>query len=223
MGKPLISKNDVIFAISQSGETADTLEAIRVGKENGALTIGIVNGVGSSIARETDAGIYLHAGPEIGVASTKAFTCQTAVLLMVALHLGQQRGQISPEDFEKYCRDMAASSGSGTEIKHAAVTLVERFLPVVVVAFKSSPLYADLKDSIMDLRERKAAIIVLTDEGNTDFDGIASFVIPCPQTSMVLEPLISVVPLQLLSYHIAQLRGCEIDQPKNLAKSVTVE
>lgn len=277
--KPLISKNDVIFAISQSGETADTLEAIRVGKENGALTIGVVNGVGSSIARETDAGIYLHAGPEIGVASTKAFTCQTAVLLMVALHLGQQRGQISSEDFQKYCCDMAsipdalqswlpsldaqsrkiskyfrlasnslfagcgvhhpvalegalklkeisyihAEGFPGTEIKHAAVTLVERFLPIFIVAFKSSPVYADLKDSIMDLKERKAAILVLTDEGNTDFDGVASFVIPCPKTSMVLEPLISVVPLQLLSYHIAQMRGCEIDQPKNLAKSVTVE
>merc|ERR1712007_345853 len=104
----------------------------------------------------------------------------------------------------------------GTEIKYAAVTLVERFLPVFIVAFKSSPVYDDLKDSM-------AAIIVLTDEGNTDFDGVASFVIPCPRTSMVLEPLISVVPLQLLSYHIAQMRGCEIDQPKNLAKSVTVE
>lgn len=111
----------------------------------------------------------------------------------------------------------------GTEIKHAAVTLVERFLPIFVVAFRSSPVYADLKESILDLKERKAAIIVLTDEGNTDFDGVASFVIPCPKTSMVLEPLLSVVPLQLLSYHIAQMRGCEIDQPKNLAKSVTVE
>jgi len=276
---PLISKSDVVFAISQSGETADTLEAIRVAKNNGAMTIGIVNGVGSSIARETDAGVYLHAGPEIGVASTKAFTCQTTVLLMVALNLAHRRGTISEAKFQKYCLACQAIPDSlaawlpaldiqckgiakyfrlatnslftgsgvhfpvalegalklkeisyihaegfpGTELKHHGMTLVERFLPVFIIALKSSPAYTGIKDSVLELKERRAAIIVLTEDGNSDFDGIASFVIHCPATEPLLEPLITVIPMQLLSYYIAQMRGCEIDQPRNLAKSVTVE
>jgi glucosamine 6-phosphate synthetase-like amidotransferase/phosphosugar isomerase protein len=277
--KPLISRGDCIFAISQSGETADTLEAIKMAKENGALTIGIVNGVGSSIARGTDAGVYLHAGPEIGVASTKAFSCQTAMVIMIALRLAHRKGLMDDEELERnlsamealpstleqwlpqlneQTRDIAryfrlasnalfcgcgvhfpvalegalklkeisyihAEGFPGAEIKHAALTLVERFLPVFLVAFSSSPSYQEVRESVTDLRERRAAVIVLTEEGNEDFDGLASFVIRCPRTEVPLEPLLSVIPMQLLSYHIAQMRGCEIDQPKNLAKSVTVE
>lgn len=277
--KPLISSRDVLLCVSQSGETADTLEAIRVAQAAGATTIGVVNGVGSSIARETDAGIYLHAGPEIGVASTKAFTCQTAVLLMLALKIAEHRGTLTNQEFETHCSALSsipatleawlpsldlqsraiskyfrlaanslfagcgvhfpvalegalklkeisyihAEGFPGSELKHAALALVEKFIPVFVIAFRSSPNYQQVKESIIDLKARRAAIVVLTEDGNADFDELANFIIHCPRTELVLEPLISVIPMQLLSYHIAHMRGCEIDQPKNLAKSVTVE
>ncbi|CAE8616869.1 unnamed protein product [Polarella glacialis] len=276
---PVIGKDDVIIAISQSGETADTLEAIKMAKKNNAITVGIVNVVGSSIARETDAGIYLHAGPEIGVASTKAFTGQVIALLMVALRLATERGVMSDEVLDSYCEALnalpdkleswfkdlndqikviskyfrlasnALFSGCGihfpvalegalklkeisyihaegfpaAEIRHGALTLIRNFVPVVCIAMKSDPAYEQVKAQISEFRAKDAAVIVLTDQENNDFNGIASFVIRCPATKLELEPLIVAIPLQLLSYYIADERGCSIDQPRNLAKSVTVE
>lgn len=277
--RPLISADDVIIAVSQSGETADTLEAIKIAKEHKALTVGVVNVVGSSIARNTDAGVYLHAGPEIGVASTKAFTGQVAALLMIALSLGARRGTLLPPQLDAYCDAMSAVPdqieawlellvkqvkviskyfrlasnvlfcGCGiqfpvslegalklkeisyihaegfpaAEIKHGPLTLVRGFIPVVVIAMRSDPAYAQVKANIQELKSRDAALIVLTDDGNDDFRRVASFVIHCPPTKLELEPLLAALPLQLLSYYIADMRGCSIDQPRNLAKSVTVE
>eukprot|EP00933_Yihiella_yeosuensis_P038505 TRINITY_DN32433_c0_g1_i1.p1 TRINITY_DN32433_c0_g1~~TRINITY_DN32433_c0_g1_i1.p1 ORF type:complete len:647 (+),score=85.04 TRINITY_DN32433_c0_g1_i1:67-2007(+) len=277
--KPLIYPSDVVIAISQSGETADTLEAIKISKEHKALTIGIVNVVGSSIARETDSGVYLHAGPEIGVASTKAFTCQVLLCLLVALRLGTERNLLGDDELDRYCRALneipdsienwlktlpdqsreiskylrlannALFCGSGihfpvalegalklkeisyihaegfpaAEINHSAFTLIDNFLPVICVAMKSDPAYCEGKGLIKKFRERNAQVLVITDEGNDDFAGDANFLISCPATMKELEPLIISVPLQLLSYYIAHQRGCSIDQPRNLAKSVTVE
>jgi len=277
--KPLISSGDCLLAISQSGETADTLEAIKIAKQHEALTIGIVNVVGSSIARETDAGIYLHAGPEIGVASTKAFTGQVVALLLLALRLGEKRGVLSQEKLHSYCEalqtlpdnlekwlpDLSQQtniiskyfrlasntffSGSGihfpvalegalklkeisyihaegfpaAEIRHGPVTLIKNFVPVVCVAMRSDPAYEESKKMVKEFREKDAAVLVITDDGNTDFDNVAHFVIRCPDVQSELQPLLSVIPLQLLSYYIADMRGCSIDQPRNLAKSVTVE
>eukprot|EP00428_Durinskia_dybowskii_P058013 CAMPEP_0170327152 /NCGR_PEP_ID=MMETSP0116_2-20130129/64460_1 /TAXON_ID=400756 /ORGANISM="Durinskia baltica, Strain CSIRO CS-38" /LENGTH=645 /DNA_ID=CAMNT_0010580223 /DNA_START=15 /DNA_END=1952 /DNA_ORIENTATION=- len=277
--RPLIFPEDVIIAISQSGETADTLEAIRIAKESQALTIGVVNVVGSSIARATDAGVYLHAGPEIGVASTKAFTGQVVAVLMIALQLAVQRKAITQAQLDSYCDALDAIPGmietwlepldqqikviakyfrlasnalfcgsgvqmpvalegalklkeisyihaegfSAAEVKHGALTLIRNFIPVVCIAMRSDPAYQAVKSSIAVFREKDAALIVLTDEGNDDFKGVASFVIHCPSSKLEFEPLIAAVPLQLLSYYIADMRGCSIDQPRNLAKSVTVE
>jgi len=277
--RPLIYPQDVVIAISQSGETADTLEAIRIAKEHKALTIGVVNVVGSSIARNTDAGVYLHAGPEIGVASTKAFTGQVVAVLMIALKLAVQRKVMSPADVDSYCdalmavpdaiqrwlepldRQMkviakyfrlasnALFCGSGiqhpvalegalklkeisyihaegfsaAEVKHGPLTLVRDFIPVVCIAFKSDPAYEALKMHMEEFKSKDAALIVLTDEGNEDFADTASFIIHCPSSKLEFEPLFAAVPLQLLSYYIADMRGCSIDQPRNLAKSVTVE
>jgi len=277
--RPLLSAEDVVVAISQSGETADTLEAIKIAKESRALTIGIVNVVGSSIGRETDAGVYLHAGPEIGVASTKAFTGQVVAILMIALQLAFQRGCMSEEELDGYCDALnnvpdaiqrwldplgkqikviskyfrlasnALFCGTGihfpvalegalklkeisyihaegfpaSEMKHGPLTLVRSFLPVICIAMKSDPAYEQIKANIQELQAKDAALIVLTDEGNNDFRRTASFVIHCPITKQELEPLTAVVPLQLLAYYIADMRGCSIDQPRNLAKSVTVE
>jgi len=277
--RPLISSQDVVIAISQSGETADTLEAIRVAKEYKALTIGIVNAVGSTIARDTAAGMYLHAGPEIGVASTKAFTCQVAALLMLALRLGHHLEVLSAEAMDEYCGAFAklpalveewmpslsenipiiakyfrlatnalfcgtgvhfpsalegalklkeisyihAEGFPGSEIKHGAYTLVRNFIPIVMIAMRSDPAYEQILLSAKDVQAKRAALIVLTDEGNDDFVGIANFLIHCPATMMPFEPIIAAVPMQLLSYFIADMRGCSIDQPRNLAKSVTVE
>lgn len=277
--KPLISASDTLLAISQSGETADTLEAIKIAKEFKALTIGIVNVVGSSIARETDAGIYLHAGPEIGVASTKAFTGQVIALLLLALRLGHKRGVLSQETLNSYCESLqqvpdsierwlselseqtkviskyfrlasnALFSGSGimfpvalegalklkeisyihaegfpvSEIRHGPLTLVKNFVPVVCVAMRSDPAYEEVKDMVHEFRSKDAAVIVITEEDNKDFDKVAHFVIRCPVAKFELQPLIYTIPMQLLSYYIADMRGCSIDQPRNLAKSVTVE
>jgi len=277
--RPLISKEDVVIAISQSGETADTLEAIRIAKKHKALTIGIVNVVGSSIARDTSAGAYLHAGPEIGVASTKAFTCQVVAMLMIALQLGSHRGVIGQDEMTGFCESLSsvpdlierwlkplneqvhgiskylrlastclfcgcgaqfpvalegalklkeisyihAEGFTAAEIRHAPTTLIKGFMPVVVIAMSSDPSYSHIKEHISELGSKDAALIVITDEGNDDFKRIASFVIHCPCTKIEFQPLLSVVPLQLLSYHIADMRGCSIDQPRNLAKSVTVE
>jgi len=277
--RPLIFPEDVVIAISQSGETADTLEAIRIAKESQALTIGIVNVVGSSIARHTDAGVYLHAGPEIGVASTKAFTGQVMAVLLVALQLAIQRNTISQEQLDSYCDALDgipdrieqwlepldkqtkfiakyfrlasnalfcgcgvmfpvalegalklkeisyihAEGFSAAEVKHGPQTLIRNFIPVVCIAMKSDPAYQAVKEHVSEFREKDAAVIVLTDEGNDDFKGVASFVIHCPASKLEFEPLFAAVPLQLLSYYIADMRGCSIDQPRNLAKSVTVE
>lgn len=277
--KPLICDSDCLIAISQSGETADTLEAIKMAKEHKALTIGVVNVVGSSIARETDCGMYLHAGPEIGVASTKAFTCQVIALLLMALRLGKQRGALSEEMLNMYCAALnavpdsiekwmsslteqtqvisknlrlatnALFSGMGvhfpvalegalklkeisyihaegfpaSEIRHGGITLIRNFVPVICIAMRSDPAYEQIKQMVRDFRHKGAALLVLTDDGNTDFAGVAHFTLCCPATKLEMQPLISCIPLQLLSYHIADMRGCSIDQPRNLAKSVTVE
>eukprot|EP00929_Paragymnodinium_shiwhaense_P112122 TRINITY_DN80378_c0_g1_i1.p1 TRINITY_DN80378_c0_g1~~TRINITY_DN80378_c0_g1_i1.p1 ORF type:complete len:665 (-),score=139.36 TRINITY_DN80378_c0_g1_i1:140-2134(-) len=277
--RPLLCPEDVIIAISQSGETADTLEAVRIGQAFKALTIGVVNGVGSSIARLTEAGTYLHAGPEIGVASTKAFTGQVITLTMIGLQLAAYRKTLSQAQVDEYCTALSdvpkliedwleplnaqvklmakyfrlatnvlfcgcgvhfpvalegalklkeisyihAEGFPAAEIKHGPLTLIRGFVPVVVIAMRSDPAYRQIQANLKDLRSKDAALIVITDEGNEDFARVASFVIHCPQTKMHLEPLIAVVPLQLLSYHIADMRGCSIDQPRNLAKSVTVE
>ncbi|CAJ1410741.1 unnamed protein product [Effrenium voratum] len=277
--KPLICQSDCLIAISQSGETADTLEAIKMAKQYKALTIGIVNVVGSSIARETDAGMYLHAGPEIGVASTKAFTCQVIAVLLMALRLGKQLGTLSEEMLHTYCAALSAVpdsieewlkslteqtrviskyfrlatnalfSGVGihfpvalegalklkeisyihaegfpaAEIRHGGITLIRNFVPVICIAMRHDPAYEQTKQVVSDFRAKDAAVVVITDQGNRDFDQVAQFVVQCPETKLELQPLISCVPLQLLSYYIADMRGCSIDQPRNLAKSVTVE
>mmetsp|Transcript_25349 Transcript_25349/g.58755 ORF Transcript_25349/g.58755 Transcript_25349/m.58755 type:complete len:647 (+) Transcript_25349:43-1983(+) len=277
--KPLICESDCLLAISQSGETADTLEAIKMAKKHKALTIGVVNVVGSSIARETDAGMYLHAGPEIGVASTKAFTCQVVALLLMALRLGKQRGVLSATMLNTYCAALnsvpdsiekwlsvlteqtrivskyfrlatnALFSGMGihfpvalegalklkeisyihaegfpaSEIRHGGITLIRNFVPVICVAMRSDPAYEDMKQVVQDFRAKDAAVVVLTDDGNADFNNIAHFTLHCPDTKLELQPLMCCIPLQLLSYYIADMRGCSIDQPRNLAKSVTVE
>jgi len=275
--RPLLSAQDVVIAISQSGETADTLEAIRIAQDRGALTIGIVNVVGSSIARMTHAGVYLHSGPEIGVASTKAFTGQVAAILMISLQVALQRGVLSEAEIDEYCISLnsvpdqietwlktlcekvkivakyfrlatnALFCGCGVhfpgslegalklkeisyihaegcpaaEIKHGPLTLVRGFIPVICIAFRSDPAYAQITSNITQLKD--AAVVVITDDGNDDFADVASFVIHCPATKLQFEPLVAAIPLQLLAYYIADMRGCSIDQPRNLAKSVTVE
>lgn len=278
--RPLLSNKDVIIAVSQSGETADTLEAIKIAKEQGCLAIGIVNVVGSSIARETHAGMYLHAGPEIGVASTKAFTGQVMAIMMLALEVARQKGSISPQELANYCEALqevpnvietwlpevreqakvisryfrlasnALFTGCGiqfpvslegalklkeisyihaeglpaSEVKHGALTLVRNFMPVICIAMKEDKaVYERIIENHRELTAKGAALVAVTDKGNTDFDDIASFVIQCPVTKPQFQPLVTILPLQLLSYYIADMRECSIDQPRNLAKSVTVE
>ena len=268
---------DVVLVISQSGETADTLAAVRQAKEAGVLTIGVCNAVGSTIARETDAGVFLHAGPEIGVASTKAFTAQVTVLTQIALLLGRERGVLSHDDLrrhldalalipdqlrrvlaqddriQKIARDYRLASnflylGRGVnfpvalegalklkeisyihaegypaaEMKHGPIALIDRFMPVVFIATREAT-YDKVVSNIEEVAARGGSILVITDEGNRDLDGLAETVIEVPKTLDAFEPLLTVVPLQLLSYHIAVMRGCNVDMPRNLAKSVTVE
>jgi len=279
---PLISADDCVIAISQSGETADTLEAIRIAKKHGALTIGIVNVVGSTIARETDAGIYLHAGPEIGVASTKAFTAQVMVLTLLALRLAVHKKTIAVDTFNhiaeqinalpqyiahviettapqvkkisKYFRHaqnflflgrgihfpvaleaalklkeisyIHAEGYPAAEMKHGPIALIDHMMPVVVIAPKSDPIYDKIRANIEEVKARNGELIIITEEGNHELDAFAGdeqFVIRVPTVDSALQPLVAIVPLQLLSYYVADLRGCSIDQPRNLAKSVTVE
>ncbi len=279
---PLITADDCIVAISQSGETADTLEAIRIAKKHGALTIGIVNVVGSTIARETDAGIYLHAGPEIGVASTKAFTAQVMVLTLLAMRLAVQKKAISEAVFNHIAEEMNelpqtiahvieqtapqvkkvakyfrhahnflflgrgihfpvaleaalklkeisyihAEGYPAAEMKHGPIALIDHMMPVVVIAPKSDPIYDKIRANIEEVKARNGELIIITEEGNHELDryaGDEQFVIRVPTVDSALQPLVAIVPLQLLSYYIADLRGCSIDQPRNLAKSVTVE
>jgi glutamine---fructose-6-phosphate transaminase (isomerizing) len=273
---PILHKGDVVIVISQSGETADTLAAVRLAKEQGNMVIGICNAVGSTIARETDAGVYLHAGPEIGVASTKAFTAQVMVLTMLALKLAEGRTLSDAEmadalaaleqvpdkirkvlelndEIKKLAQVFKFASnfiylGRGynfpvalegalklkeisyihaegypaAEMKHGPIALIDRFMPVVFIAMKDRT-YDKVVSNIQEVVARQGSVIAITDEENHDLDEMCEYVIRVPETPDFLDPLVTVVPLQLLSYHIAVMRGCNVDQPRNLAKSVTVE
>ena len=274
---PIIGEDDIVLAISQSGETADTLAAIELAKSRGATIIGICNVVGSSIARVTHAGSYTHAGPEIGVASTKAFTAQVTVLTLMALMIGHKKGTISGSKFYrlineldaipskvekvlakdaqvKYIADIykdapnALYLGRGysfpvalegalklkeisyihaegypaAEMKHGPIALIDEEMPVFVIANKGSS-YEKVVSNIQEVKARKGKIIAIVTEGDTVVKGLADHTIEIPDTPDALVPLLSVIPLQLISYHIAVMRGCNVDQPRNLAKSVTVE
>jgi len=273
---PIIDENTLLLAISQSGETADTLAAMREAKHRGATVVGAVNVVGSSIARESDGGVYIHAGPEIGVASTKAFTHQVMVLALVATLLGRmrhisvQQGQeiISaiykiPEQVgsilkaEEQIRQIAneyykannflylgrginfptalegalklkeisyihAEGYPAAEMKHGPIALIDKSMPVVVIALQD-PVYDKVMSNIAEVRARKGNIIAIATEGDTEIADRVNHVIYIPKTYRLLTPLLSIIPLQLLAYHIAVMRGCHVDQPRNLAKSVTVE
>ena len=273
---PILRQGDVVLVISQSGETADTLAAVREAKKHGVMVLGICNVVGSTIARETDAGVYLHAGPEIGVASTKAFTSQVAVLTMIALKLAEGR-TLSDAEMARHLEELSAIPdrlrkvltlneelhsmahvyryasnflylGRGynfpvalegalklkeisyihaegypaAEMKHGPIALIDRFMPVVVIAMKDHT-YEKVISNIEEVTARYGSVIAITDHENSDLDRRCEYVIRVPKTTTFLSPLLTVVPLQLLSYHIAVMRGCNVDQPRNLAKSVTVE
>lgn len=274
--KPILNEGDVVFAISQSGETADTLAAVREAKRQGIPVVGVCNAVGSTIARETDAGVYLHAGPEIGVASTKAFTAQVVVLTMIALKMAEGRtlteAQVSvhlqelaqlPGKVEQVLalnddiRSMSevfryatnflylgrgynfpvalegalklkeisyihAEGYPAAEMKHGPIALIDRQMPVIFIALKDST-YEKIVTNIEEVVARHGVVIAITEEDNTELDALCEYVIRIPAAAEFLSPLLSVIPLQLLSYHIAVLRGCDVDQPRNLAKSVTVE
>ncbi|MCS6916605.1 MAG: glutamine--fructose-6-phosphate transaminase (isomerizing) [Chitinophagales bacterium] len=274
---PIISSGDLMIAISQSGETADTLAAVHLGKQHGATVFGICNVVGSSIARATDAGSFTHAGPEIGVASTKAFTAQVAVLSMLAFLIGYKKGTLTQSryfqliteldaipdkvrevlksneqiryiaDFFKDARNFLylgrgynfpvalegalklkeisyihAEGYPAAEMKHGPIALIDEEMPVVVLATKGGA-YDKIINNIEEVKARKGRIIAVVTQGDQRIRDLAEFVIEIPETEEPLTPLLSVVPLQLLAYHIAVLRGCNVDQPRNLAKSVTVE
>lgn len=274
---PIITSKDVVIAISQSGETADTLAAIEMAKKQGALIYGFVNVVGSSIARATDAGSYIHAGPEIGVASTKAFTGQVTLLTMMALSLAHKRGTITQEAFQKYILEMervpeliknilklneqikyiaseikdapnALYLGRGysfpvalegalklkeisyihaegypaAEMKHGPIALIDENMPCVIIATNHSA-YEKIVSNVQEVKARKGIVISIVNEGDETIKGISDYVIEVPEIDELFTPLLSVIPLQLLSYHIAVMRGCNVDQPRNLAKSVTVE
>jgi glucosamine--fructose-6-phosphate aminotransferase (isomerizing) len=274
---PIIREGDVIIAISQSGETADTLAAIDLAKSKGAIIFGVCNVVGSSIPRATHAGAYTHAGPEIGVASTKAFTAQLTVLNMIALIVAQKKGTITEQKFYELLVEMEnipakvekalllndqieriserfkdarnfiylgrgynfpvalegalklkeisyihAEGYPAAEMKHGPIALIDEEMPVVFIATKDSS-YEKVVSNIQEVKARKGKVIAIVTEGDTHIAKMADFTIEVPATIESLMPLISVIPLQLLSYHIAVLRGCNVDQPRNLAKSVTVE
>jgi len=274
---PIITEKDLVIAISQSGETADTMAAIELAKEKGATIFGICNVVGASIPRTTHAGVYTHAGPEIGVASTKAFTAQVTVLTLMAFYIAQQRGTITqsklvehltelnniPELVEKalksndHIKDIAARFKDSTnclflgrgssfpvalegalklkeisyihaegypaaEMKHGPIALIDDEMPVVFIATKDSS-YEKVISNIQEVKARKGHVIAIVTEGDTEVKGMADFVIEIPQTDEAFVPLLATIPLQLLAYHIAVMRGCNVDQPRNLAKSVTVE
>ncbi len=274
---PIVNEDDIVIAISQSGETADTLAAIELAKGRGATIIGICNVVGSSIARVTHAGSYTHAGPEIGVASTKAFTAQVTVLTLMALMIGQKKGTIGGSSFHRLLNELEAIPdkvqkvlateaqiryiadiykdatnalylGRGysfpvalegalklkeisyihaegypaAEMKHGPIALIDEAMPVIVIATKGAS-YEKVVSNIQEVKARKGKIIAIVTEGDTVVKELADHTIEIPETSDPLVPLLSAVPLQLLSYHIAVMRGCNVDQPRNLAKSVTVE
>lgn len=274
---PVITENDVLIAISQSGETADTLAAIKMAKEKGAFVFGVCNVVGSSIARETHAGAYTHAGPEIGVASTKAFTTQITVLTLIALKLAKEKGAIEDSEFHTFLTEMEtiptkvekalqsnvlieriadvykdstnclylgrgynfpvalegalklkeisyihAEGYPAAEMKHGPIALIDEQMPVVVIATRKGH-YEKVVSNIQEIKSRHGKIIAVVFEGDETVTELADHVIEVPETSESLSPLLTTIPLQLLSYHIALMRGCNVDQPRNLAKSVTVE
>jgi len=274
---PIINENDIVIAISQSGETADTLAALEIAKKRGAMIYGIVNVIGSSIARLTDAGSYIHAGPEIGVASTKAFTGQVTLLTMMALNLAYEKGTISASYHQRLLAELenipakikecletdaqikyiagefkdaenALYLGRGynfpvalegalklkeisyihaegypaAEMKHGPIALIDENMPVFVMATNQSA-YEKIVSNIQEVKARKGRVVAIVEKGDTIIKKIADFTIEIPATEEPLSPLLSVIPLQLLSYHIAVMRGCDVDQPRNLAKSVTVE
>lgn len=274
---PVVGPLDVVISVSQSGETADTLAAIKMAKARGATVFGICNVVGSSIARETHAGAYTHAGPEIGVASTKAFTAQVAVLTMIAMWLGQQKGVLSAARSAELARELelipakihsmlqldgqireiaktmvdcsnALFLGRGynfpvalegalklkeisyihaegypaAEMKHGPIALIDEHMPVIVIA-PFGELYDKLVSNVQEVKARKGRIYAITGEGSDAIAAVSDELIAIPSTDEALTPLLTTVPLQLLSYHVAVLRGCNVDQPRNLAKSVTVE
>jgi glucosamine--fructose-6-phosphate aminotransferase (isomerizing) len=274
---PIISSKDVVIAISQSGETADTMAAIKLAKEHGAFVFGVCNVVGSSISRESHAGAYTHAGPEIGVASTKAFTTQITVLTMIALRLAKAKGTLSNSDFHMYLQELEiipekvkealetnestkeiaatfkeahnclylgrgynfpvalegalklkeisyihAEGYPAAEMKHGPIALIDEQMPVIVIAPKQGH-YDKIVSNIQEIKSRSGRIIAVVTKGDTQVRELADYVIEIPETSDALSPLITTIPLQLLSYHIAVMRGCNVDQPRNLAKSVTVE
>lgn len=274
---PIITEKDIVIAISQSGETADTLAAMRLAKQKGALIYSICNVVGSTIARTADAGSYTHAGPEIGVASTKAFTSQVTVLVLMALLLAKKKGTISATRFQQLLieldnipdkveealsysekiRDMArvftysrnflylgrginfpvalegalklkeisyihAEGYPAAEMKHGPIALIDKKMPVVVVA-PNSETYDKVVSNIQEIKARRGKVIAIVSKGDVTVSSLADYVIEIPQTDELLSPLLSVIPLQLLSYFIAVMRECDVDQPRNLAKSVTVE
>jgi glucosamine--fructose-6-phosphate aminotransferase (isomerizing) len=275
--EPLLDGDDVLLAISQSGETADTIAALREAKARGAMALGICNVVGSTLARETDAGVYTHAGPEIGVASTKAFTAQVTALVLVALALAHRRGTIDrpraaaladelariPEKITTILAQEAAiklladrftyapnflylgrsfsfpvalegalklkeisyihaEGYPAAEMKHGPIALIDRLMPVVVIA-ATAHTSDKMLSNIEEVRARQGRVIAVTTPGQDEVKRLAEFVIEIPETDDALSPLLAVIPLQLLAYHIAVNRGCDVDQPRNLAKSVTVE
>ncbi len=275
--RPVINKDDVVILISQSGETADTLAALRESKKHGATTIGVVNVVGSTIAREVDAGTYIHAGPEIGVASTKAFTCQIMSLALISLMIAGEKETISKEemincvkelkkvpehikhiiDMKNDCKYIAeefknaknflylgrgfnfpvalegalklkeisyihAEGYPAAEMKHGPIALIDDNMPVVFIAPKDRT-YDKIISNIEEVRARKGKIIALANEGDEEINNYSDYILRVPSTINLFAPIINVIPLQLLSYYIATARGCNVDQPRNLAKSVTVE
>jgi glucosamine--fructose-6-phosphate aminotransferase (isomerizing) len=274
---PVINKGDIVIAISQSGETADTLAAVKLAREKGAIVLGICNVVGSSIPRETDAGVYTHAGPEIGVASTKAFTTQVTVLAMMAFEIGHRTGTLSDEHYKELITELVsipqkieralkvndqalalarivqnsrnalylgrgylfpvalegalklkeisyihAEGYPAAEMKHGPIALIDENMPAVVVATKDST-YEKIISNIQEIKARKGQVIAIVTEGDDTISKIADHVLEVPETLPAFSGLVAIIPLQLLSYHIAVLRGCDVDRPRNLAKSVTVE
>jgi glucosamine--fructose-6-phosphate aminotransferase (isomerizing) len=274
---PVIYESDVVIAISQSGETADTLAAIELAKSKGATILGICNVVGSSIARATHAGSYTHAGPEIGVASTKAFTAQVTLLTLMALRMAQLKGTLTKSRFIQLLHEMEripekvqktlevskkvieiaeqfkdvrnflylgrgynfpvalegalklkeisyihAEGYPAAEMKHGPIALIDEEMPVVFIATNKGT-YDKVVSNIQEVKARKGKVIAIVTEGDVTVRGMADYVIEIPETEEMFVPLLATIPLQKLSYHIAVMRGCNVDQPRNLAKSVTVE
>jgi glucosamine--fructose-6-phosphate aminotransferase (isomerizing) len=274
---PILNSDDVVIAISQSGETADTLAALRMAKEKGATILGICNVVGSSIARETDGGVYTHAGVEIGVASTKAFTAQVTVITLLALKLAKEKGQITHELYLELIQELAdipekaktilvkhphikevaakykdainalylgrgylfpvalegalklkeisyihAEGYAAGEMKHGPIALVDDNLPVIVVAAKDH-YYEKIVSNIQEVKARRGNIIAVVTEGDDGLKNMVNDLFEIPKSHAAVSPLLAIIPLQLFSYYIALMRGCDVDQPRNLAKSVTVE